>query len=177
MILLDMYQPCRLILWLVGWGIITWPLGWSDPSIGCTWSISFLPCLLHVCSDVFPIDFFFAPIYFSLGCVGLCWKISTNMSSFQATEASSLVQPSFIVPLEMCSNSILRYVTILLTIMTTFSCIVVPIVMVYIVVPPYMLIWCPHRLWSAFKGSMSILLAIVAISIVGVNTYLLFTLT
>ena len=154
-----------LILWLVGWGMITWPLRWSDPSIGCTWSISFLPCLLHVCSDVCLVNFFFALIYFSLGSLGLCWTISADMSSFEATKASSLVQPSIVVPFEVCSNAVLGYMTIFLTIVTTLPCIVVPIVMVYIVVPPYMLIWCPHRLWSTLKGSMSILLAIVAMSI------------
>ena len=65
----------------------------------------------------------------------------------------------------MCSYAILGYVTILLTIMTTLSCIIVPFIMVCIVVSSYILIWCPHRLWSTLKGSMSILLAIVAMSI------------
>ena len=144
--------------------MITWPLGWSDPSIGCTWSIPFLPCFLYVCLDMF-FNFFFSFTYFCLGCLGLCWKIPAYMSSLQATETNSLVQPSTVVPIEMCSNAILGYVTILLKIVTTFPCIVVPIVMVYIVVPPYMLIWWPHRLWSTLKGSMSILLAIVAMLI------------
>ena len=160
-----MYQPHRLILWLVGWDIITWPLGWSDPSIGCTWYIFFLPCLLYICFDVCLLNFLFSLIYFSLGCLGLCWTISADMSSFQATKASSLVQPSFIVPLEMCSYAVLGYMSILLTIVTNLPCIVIPIIVMLIVVPSYMLIWCPHRLWSALKGSMSILLAIKAMSI------------
>ena len=142
--------------------MITWPLGWSDI---CTWSISFLPCLLHVYSDVFLINFFFALIYFSLGCLSLCWTISADMSSLQATETSGLVQPFALVSLEMCSGTVLRCMSILLAIVTTFPCIVVPIVMVCIVVPSYMLIWCPHRFWFALKGSMSILLEIVVVTI------------
>ena len=165
MILPYMYHPYRLILCLVGWGMITWPLGWSDPSIGCTWSISSLPCLLHIYLDIFSINLFFALVDFSLGCLNLFWTIPADMSSLQATEIGSLVQPSVVVSLEVCSNAVLRYMSIFLTIVTTFPSVVVPIVMVCIVFSSYMLIWCPHRLWSTLKGSMSILLAIVVVTI------------
>ena len=164
MILPYMYQSHRLILCLVGWGVITWPLGWSDPSIGWTWSISSLPCLLHICLDVFSINFFFALVDLSLGCLNLCWTIPANMSSLQAIETSSLIQPSIVVTLEVCSYEILRYMTIFLRVVTIFSCIVVPIVMMCIVVSPCMLIWCPHRLWSTLKSSMSIFFAIIVVT-------------
>ena len=111
----------------------------------CTWSIFSLPCL-HVCLDVFNINLFFTLICLSLGCLGLCWTIFADMSNLQATETSGLVQPSAVVSLEMCSDTVLRYMSILLTIMKTFPCVVVPIVMVCIVVSFCMLIWCPHRL-------------------------------
>ena len=154
-----------LILWLVGWGMITWPLGWSDPSIGWTLSISFLPCLLHIYLGVFNINLFFSLVDFSLGCLNLFWTIPADMSSCQATETSGLVQPSVVVSLEVCSNAVLSYISIFLKIVTTLPCVVVPIVLVCIVVSSCMLIWCPHRIWSTLKGSMSILLAIVAMSI------------
>ena len=64
----------------------------------------------------------------------------------------------------MCFNAILGCMTILLIVVTTLPCIVIPIVMICMVVPSCMLIWCPHRLCSTLKDSMSILLAIVAMS-------------
>ena len=160
-----MYLSHKLILCLVGWGVITWPLGWSDPSIEWNWSISSFPCLLHVYLDVFNINLFFALVDFSLGCLSLCWIVPADMSSLQATETSGIVQPSVVVSFKVCSNVVLRYMSIFLTIVTTFPCVLVPIVMVCIVVSSCMLIWCPHRLWYALKGSMSILLAIVVVTI------------
>ena len=146
-----------LISCLIGWGVITWPLGWSDPSIGCAWSISSLPCFLYICPDVFNINLFFSLVNFSLRCLDLCWIVPADMSSLQETKTCDLIQPSAIIPLEVCSYVVLGYVTIFLTIVTTFPCIVVPIVMVYMVFPLYMVIWYPHRLWFALKGSTFIL--------------------
>ena len=149
-----MYQLHVPILCLIGWGVITWPLGWSDPSIGCAWSISLLPCFLHVYPNMFNIKFFFAHINFSLGCLDLCWIVLAYMSSLQATETCGLIQPSTIIPFEMCSYVVLRNMTIFLIVVTTFPCIVVPIVVVCIVVSPCWLIGCLHRLWSTLKSSM-----------------------
>ena len=161
MIHIYIYQPHILVLCLIGWSVITWPLAWSDLSIRYTWSISSLSCLLHFCLDVFNINILFSLVDFILGCLSLCWTIPTDMSSLQATETSSLIQPSVVVPLEVCSYVVLRYMTIFLIVVRTLPC----IVMVCIIVSSCMLIWCPHRLWSTLKGSMSILLAIVAVTI------------
>ena len=58
------YQPHVPVLCLLGWSVITWPLGWSDPSIGCAWSILSLLCPFHFCPDVFHINLFFTLIDF-----------------------------------------------------------------------------------------------------------------
>ena len=158
MIHLYMYQPHVPIFCLIEWGVITWPLGWSDPSIGCAWSIYPLPCFLHIYPDVFHINSFFVLVIFSLGCLDLCWIVPTYMSNLQATETCDLIQPPIVIPFEVCSYAVLRYMTIFLIVVTNFPCIVVPIIVVCIVISPCWLIRCPHGLWSALKSSMSILL-------------------
>ena len=63
----------------------------------------------------------------------------------------------------MCSNVVLRNVPILLTVVTGFPSIVVPIVVVSMDFILFWLVWCPQRILSTLKSSMTILLAIVAI--------------
>ena len=53
------------------------------------------------------------------------------MTSFVTTKACGLTQPSTVVSFEVCSDAILRDMSIFLKIMTTISCIVIPIVRVY----------------------------------------------
>ena len=61
----------------------------------------------------------------------------------------------------MCSNVVLRDMSIFLIVMIAISCVGIPIVRV--IITSY-LIWCPCRLRFAFKCSMSILLTIVAVT-------------
>ena len=154
------YQfPC-LLFYLVWWSVITWLIEWSDPfSIGCAFCFLLFPCLIHLIPDI--VNFILAFVKFRFRCLGSCWAILSKMTNFVTTKACSLTQPSTIISFEMCSNVVLRDVSIFLTIMTAISCIVIPIVRVSIA--SYLASW-PCGLGSTFKGSMSILLTIVVVS-------------
>ena len=159
MIRLVNISPTYLPL-LVWWSVITWPTRWSDPfSIWCTLCILLFQCLVHLISDIF--NFCFAFVKFRFRFLGPCWEILSHVTSFVTTRACNLTQPSTIITSEMCSNVVLRDVSIFLTIMIVVSCIVIPIVRV--VIASY-LVWCPCRLGSTLKWSMSILLTVVVVS-------------
>ena len=83
------------------------------------------------------------------------------MSCLQTTKACGLTQPPIVVTTKVCSYAILKNVSIFLTIVTTLPSVVIPIVRG--IIASY-LVWCPCRLGSTFKCSMSILLTIVVVS-------------
>ena len=65
----------------------------------------------------------------------------------------------------MCSYAIFRNVSILLTIVIALPSIVVSIVVVYVDFSLFWLVLCPHRNLSTLKSFMTILLAIVVVTI------------
>ena len=63
----------------------------------------------------------------------------------------------------MCSYVVLKNVSIFLIVVTTLPSVVVPIVVMLMTICLCWLVFCPHRLLSTFKNSMSILLAILVV--------------
>ena len=61
-------------------------------------------------------------------CLALGWTKLADVSYLYKTKAYDLTRPSIIVFNKMCSNAVLRNVSIFLTIVTTLSSVVVPIV-------------------------------------------------
>ena len=154
------YHSLIPLICLVWWGVTTWPIVWSDPfSIGCLLNIFLFPCLVHLISNI--VNFSLSFVKFRFWCLGSCWAILSYMTNFVTTKACSLTQPSIVVSTEMCSNVVLRDMSIFLIVMTTISCVVIPIVR--ILIDSY-LVWSPCRLRSTFKCSMSILLIVVVVS-------------
>ena len=132
-------SPTYLLFCLIWWGVITWPIGWSDPfSIWCTLNIFLLPCLIHFISDV--LNIFLTFIKFRIRCLGPSWTMIANVASLVIAKTCGLTQPSLVVTTEMCSNAVLRNMSIFLTIVTAISCVVIPIVRVSIA---SYLVWWP----------------------------------
>ena len=154
------YQSHIPLFCLVWWGVTTWPIGWCDPfSIWCNLSIFLFPCLVHVIFDV--LNFYLSFIKFIIRCLRPSWTMLSNMTSLVTTETCGLTQPSLRISTEIYSSVVHREISIFLTIMTTISCIIIPIVRVSIA---SYLVWWPCGLVSVFKGSMSILLIVVIVS-------------
>ena len=150
---------------LIGSGVITWSIGWSDPI--WTWCVAIfqlLPCLVHLHFEFFNINLSFSFIEFPTRCFWPCWTIFSYVTSLQTTKTCSLTQPSSIFTSKICSNAIFSNNSILLTIVTTIPCILIPIVGSISMVYLSLLIWWPIMLGSALICSISILLTIVVVT-------------
>ena len=121
-----------ICLCLVWWSVITWPIRWSDLCTWCTALISLLRCLIHLSSDFLNIYFCLSLVELKTWCLWPCWAILTNMTSLQATKTCGLAQPSTVVSSEVCPYSILRSVSIFLTVVTTIPGVVIQIMVIFI---------------------------------------------
>ena len=156
------YIPLDCLVW---WGVITWPIGWSDPfSIWCATIIFLFPYLVYLIFYVFNIFLTFTFIKFTTWCLWYSGTMFINVISLHIAKACDLTQPYFVVTTEVFPNTILRNMSIFLTIIIAISCIIIPIIRVAIVPYPFLLVWWPCWLGSTFKISMSILLTVIAIS-------------
>ena len=143
------------------------------------WFLLHLMCCNHLsfsmsCSShpyVFNICLAFTFIKFATWCLWPSWTIFTDVTSLQIAKACGLTQPLFVVTTEVCPNIVIKIMSILLTIMETISCIIIPIIRVAIVSYICFLVWWPHGFRSTFKSFISILLIVVTISFKSLCVY------